>query len=66
MRPCPFCGGKIMLYFRFDSTLDWPSPDGTGRCRVMCENDCFSMPARHDAWFSSEQEARNAVNMEPK
>ncbi len=50
--PCPFCSGEVFVF------QAWPN-----RWRVGCNtNDCFTMPARHDVFFSSPEEAIKHAN----
>ena len=51
LKPCPFCGGEAFI-----TSLS------KHQHKVFCNNDCVTMPPRHDMWFTSYEKAIKAWN----
>ncbi len=50
LKDCPFCGSKAYIW------------NISNKYRVSCKNDCVSMPARPDVWFTSKDVAAEMWN----
>ena len=45
---CPFCGEYPFMY---------DNPTQFNKWKIACPNDCVTMPARFDMWFTSKEQA---------
>ena len=52
LKPCPFCGSEAFFW-----NLGYEHGE-----KISCENDCVTMPPRHDVWFTNREEAIKAWN----